>query len=129
MYNEIYAKLEQPKWRAELIKEHGPAGISTPYYNNLSRASMWKWDIGQFGNWSVDCKREVTYDGVNFMQKQSDGVRRSISIEDWLKKKALKSSEEHFRYPSSNINERWYTSFSKSKDNERQHKIKYRKVS
>ena len=107
-YNEVYAKLDQPEWRKELIKAHGPAGISTPYYNNLSRASMWKWDIGKFGNWSVDCKREVTYDGMNFMQKQNDGVRRSISIEDWLKKKALKRNPKAFENSDWKYKQIWF---------------------
>ena len=90
IYNEVYAKVEQPTWRKELIKKFGPTGVQYFDYGPLSSAVTWRWDVDRFGDWSMDSKRDLTFNGHKFMLRHSDGMRRSIALEEWLKKKALK---------------------------------------
>ena len=91
LYNEIFAKIEQPAWRKELIKKYGPTGVHYFDYGPLSTAVTWKWDVDRFGDWSVDCKRDLTFNGHKFMLRhREEGTRRSTTLESWLRKMALK---------------------------------------
>ena len=83
-YYEIYAKHEQPEWRKELIKMHGPAGVSIEGYNDYHSAAIWEWDTRELDDWVVDSKRELKYDGEKFWEKQADGTRVQVPLENWL---------------------------------------------
>ena len=39
-YAQVYAKLEQPEWRRNLLKKHGPLGIEKKGYTDFS-AKLW----------------------------------------------------------------------------------------
>ena len=90
VYNEIIAKIEQPEWRKELIKKYGPTGVHYFDYGPLSTAVTWKWDVDRFGDWSVDNRRELTFNGHKFMLRHMDGTRRSVTLESWLRGMAVK---------------------------------------
>ena len=107
-YNEVFCKNEQPKWRAELIKANGPAGTDDPAYGNLAKVTLWKWDVEKFGHWPVDAKREVVFNGENFMQKRPDGKRESINLEKWLEKKALERDPDSLNDPNWRYKKLWF---------------------
>ena len=83
-------------------------GTDDPEYANLAEVTLWKWNVQKFGHWSVDAKRELTYNGKNFMQKNADGTRSSVNLESWLEKKARERDPEAFADPSWKHKKLWF---------------------
>jgi len=64
--------------------------------------------VQKFGNWSVDSKRELIYNGRNFMQKNGNGTRSSINLENWLEKKVLERDPKAFENQSWKYKKLWF---------------------
>ena len=62
----------------------------------------------KFGHWPVDAKREIVYNGENFMQKKPNGRRESINLEKWLEKKALERDPSAFDDPNWRFKKLWF---------------------
>ena len=84
MYHELFARNEQPKWRKDIIKKHGPAGVSYDGYNDYAGATIWEWNWSSFGDMPIDKDGEVKFDGTNFTQRKEEGGRKIIKLEEWL---------------------------------------------
>ena len=97
LYYELIAKMEQPEWRKEIIKEHGPAGTSRDGYNNYRNAMLWEWKYNEFGDWGVDPERDLTCDGKKFWKKKANGRRKRFALEKWLSERMIKENKEVFK--------------------------------
>ena len=97
LYYELIAIMEQPKWRQDLIKEHGPAGVSRDGFNNYRKAMLWEWNYDQMGDWPVDIERDLTCDGKRFWKKKANGRRKRMSLERWLTERMQKENPDVFK--------------------------------
>ena len=107
-YHEIYAREEQPQWRKDVIKEHGPAGTSYDNYNDYASAALWEWNWRAFGDIPIDKDGEVIFDGRHFRQLQEDGSRRKIKLEDWLIDSLVKKNPNEFDDGKWKYKKIWY---------------------
>ena len=96
-YYEVYAIMEQPQWRKDLIKLHGPAGVSIHGYNNYASSAIWEWNWSSFGDWSVDKDGDLKFDGKNFWQRKGDGRRKKVQLEEWLREVMVAKNPDVFK--------------------------------
>ena len=86
----VISKLEQPRWRKEIIAEKGPTGTDLKGYDEVSKLFFAKWDQKVLGRLYFDDTRTIFFGGTKFMMRTSgnpndDKIRStSISLESWL---------------------------------------------
>lgn len=120
-YKHVVSVLEQPEWRKERLRQHGPTGCVIDGYNDLSKCFLWEWNVQKLGPLTFDADRTLTFDGVNFMERRrghpDDGLPPppfvndatfSVSLTRWLEKKVMARDHELLKDPKWRYRTLWH---------------------
>ena len=66
-YAQVFAKMEQPIWRKNLLKKYGALGIEKKGYTDFSKIFLWEWNENELGRLYFDADRTIFFNGVHFM--------------------------------------------------------------
>ena len=89
-YAQVFAKIEQPEWRKNLLKKYGPLGIEKKGYTDFSKIFLWEWNEKELGRLYFNAERSIFFDGVHFMARakgrpDSEKIKAfSTNLETWL---------------------------------------------